>query len=200
MLAAVLFDLDGVLIDSREAWFRLLNDATAHFGHPGIERAGFDARFGQGVQADAADFFGGMDPATLSAWFDAHFLDHAARVSVEPDAAAVLRALAQRRVATAIVTNSTSALAREIARGAGLEVDALVGGSDVARPKPAPDALLLACERLGAPPGQAWMVGDSRYDRDAAHAAGVPFVGYRCDGQRRIERLGELLSLAEQRA
>jgi len=193
--AAVLFDLDGVLIDSRPVWFELLNHAARHFRHPAIARGVFDACFGQGVEADARDFFGGMPPAELEAWFDAHFMDHAARLSVEPDAPAVFQALAGRGLATAIVTNSSRSLAAEIARAAGLEPDALVAAGDVLRAKPAPDPVLEACRRLDVAPAAAWLVGDSRFDREAAAAAGVRFLGYRTEGDPRIERLSELLFL-----
>ncbi|MGI9590967.1 MAG: HAD family hydrolase [Myxococcota bacterium] len=192
---AVLFDLDGVLIDSRPVWFELLNGAARHFGHPLLGREVFDASFGQGVEADANQFFGGMPPAELEAWFDAHFLDHADQICVEPDAGAVFQALSQRGLSRAVVTNSSRALAAEVLRAAGLEPDALVASSDVPRPKPAPDGLLRACQLLGVDASAARMVGDSRFDREAADAAGVPFVGYRTAGPRRIERLSELLFL-----
>ena len=191
--AAVLFDLDGVLIDSRPVWFELLNAAARHFGNPPIERAEFDASFGQGVEADSAQFFGGRSVRQLERWFERHFLDFADRLVVEPDAALVLGALGQRGVATAIVTNSSRALAAEVARGAGLEPDRLVSADEAGRPKPAPDGLWLACQRLGVATDAAWMVGDSRFDRDAARAAGLRFVGFRTAGEPRIERLAELL-------
>ena len=60
------------------------------------------------------------------------------------------------------------------------------------RAKPSPELLQLACRELCVEPGQAWMVGDSRFDRAAAPAAGVFFVGLGIDGDRRIERLAEL--------
>jgi phosphoglycolate phosphatase/AHBA synthesis associated protein len=194
--AAVLFDLDGVLIDSQDAWYHLLSAAAKALGHPAIPRDAFDACFGQGVEADAEQFFGGIDPAELEAYFDAHFLDHASHVLVNPDAAPVLNALSQRGIVHAVVTNTASALAKETLRGAGLEPDLIVGASDAAG-KPAPDMLWLACERLGVATADAWMVGDSRFDREAARAAGVSFVGYGVDGERRIERLTELLFLEE---
>ena len=194
MLAAVLFDLDGVLIDSRDAWYHLLCAASRHFGHPPMERAEFDACFGQGIEEDVKRF-PGLTIGDLSAYFDAHFLDHARHVLVNPDAAPVLQALGQRGIAHAVVTNTQSALAKETVRGAGLEPDLIIGASDVPRGKPAPDMVALACERLGVAPQQAILVGDSRYDRQAAAAAGVHFVGYGIDGDRRIERLTGLLHL-----
>jgi len=197
MLRAVLFDLDGVLIDSSDAWYHLLGAAARDLGHPPIHRADFDASFGQGVEADVAQFFPRSTPAELLAYFDAHFLDHAQHVLVNPEAAPVLQALAGRGIATAVVTNTGSALAKETVRGAGLEPDAIVGATDVASPKPAPDMVTLACERLGVSPAEALLVGDSRFDAEAARAAGVRFVGFGYAGDVRIERLSELLFLPE---
>ena len=71
----------------------------------------------------------------------------------------------------------------------------VIGADQVAHSKPAPDLLLLALERLKLPPGEALMVGDSRYDRGAAEAARVPFVGLGLDGDFRIEQLGALVRL-----
>lgn len=190
-LAAVLFDLDGVLIDSRDAWYHLLCAAAREFGHPPLPRDAFDASFGQGADADSEQFFGGMPAAALEAYFDAHFLDHARHVLVNPEAVPLMQALETRGIRHAVVTNTSTPLARETIRGAGLEPELIVGASD-AREKPAPDLLVLACERLGVAAADAWMVGDSRFDREAAAAAGIHFVGLGIDGDRRIERLFEL--------
>jgi phosphoglycolate phosphatase-like HAD superfamily hydrolase len=65
----------------------------------------------------------------------------------------------------------------------------------VPRAKPAPDLVLHACAKLGVAPSEAWMVGDSRFDRGAAEAAGVYFVGLGLDGQARIEQLEQLWPL-----
>jgi len=194
MIEAVLFDLDGVLIDSRDAWYQLLCAAARELGHRPLSRAEFDASFGQGVEADAAQFFPGTAPATLLEYFDAHFLDQARHVLVNPDAAPVMNALGCRGISQAVVTNTATALARETLRGAGLEPDLVVGTSDAAE-KPEPDMLLLACERLGASPGRALMVGDSRFDREAAAAARIRFAGYGTAGDLEIESLTDLLRL-----
>lgn len=196
MFEAVLFDLDGVLIESRDAWYHVLVAAARAFGHPAMPRETFDANFGQGIEEDMK-FFPGCSVAELEAYLEAHFLDHVDRVVVNADAAPVLQALAQRGAKTAIVTNTQTALAKETVRGAGLEPDLVIGANDVAHEKPAADMLLLACERLGVSPARAVMVGDSRFDREAALAAEVRFLGYGIDGNPRIERLTELLFLGE---
>lgn len=161
-----------------------------------LPRIEFDASFGQSVEADGEQFFPGTPTETLLDFFDAHFLDHARHVVVNPDAEPVLNALAYKRIRRGVVTNTATALARETIRAAGLEPDEIVGTSD-GPAKPDPAMLLLACARLGVAPERAWMVGDSRFDRDAAKAAGIRFCGYGIDGELRILALRELISLPE---
>jgi phosphoglycolate phosphatase len=59
--------------------------------------------------------------------------------------------------------------------GLGRAFDVIVGAEDVARHKPAPDALLLAASRLGVDPGETLYAGDSLVDAEAARQARTPF-------------------------
>jgi beta-phosphoglucomutase-like phosphatase (HAD superfamily) len=59
----------------------------------------------------------------------------------------------------------------------------VVTSRDVQRPKPHPDMLLLAAERLALAPGEVLFVGDSELDREAAQGAGMPFIAYKGDGE-----------------
>ena len=97
-------------------------------------------------------------------------------MSVPPQAAnAILDQLAADRRPTAVVTNSPRDVATEILEHANFRVGRLVSGTDVPSPKPAPDVLLLACEQLEVSPGEAWMVGDTEYDRRAASGAAAAY-------------------------
>lgn len=194
-MKAVLFDLDGVLVDSREVWFQVMRAAAGHFGHPDISRAGFDRTFGQGVDADIREFMPGTAYADLDRYYDEHFMDHAEHFRSDPGGPAVLAGLRQAGVRTAVVTNTSTPLATDILTRVGLEPDALVGSSDVEQAKPAPDMVLLGLERLGVGAADAMMVGDSAYDRDAAGAAGVHFLGYNgIEGDETLASLEELLT------
>jgi len=195
-LRAVLWDLDGVLVDSYEVWFELLRATARALGGVVVSRERFAAGWGQGIEKDVELFFPHSSVAEVEAHYHAHFMEHAAHLRVDPDARLVVARLRELGLAQALITNTPGPLAREIVAAAGLALDAVVGGTDVAAGKPAPDMVLEAARRLGVGTAEAWVVGDSRYDRDAAAAAGVRFVGLRTDGERRIERLTELLDLA----
>ena len=177
MINAVLFDLDGVLLDSFEAWASLVDAAARHFGHPPVTREGFRAVYGQPTQSDIDRFFPDQTVESVEAYYEAHFAEHADAAEVAPGAAGVLAALDGRGVPTAVITNTPSGLARQMLESASLAPNAVVGGSDVPNAKPAPDMIFRACEVLGVEPWDALVVGDSPSDKQAAAAAGAPFAG-----------------------
>ena len=196
-LAAVLFDMDGVLLRSEEAWLHVLEEAGRHFRGRPVTREEFQPTFGQGTEADVRVFALGCTPDELNAFYAAHLPRFATGVWVNPEARPVLEALGRRGLKRAVVTNTTTALARALLGAARLEglFEALSCADQVALAKPAPDLLLHALGQLGLEPHRALMVGDSRFDRGAASAARVRFVGFGLDGDVRIESLGELLAL-----
>jgi HAD superfamily hydrolase (TIGR01509 family) len=184
-----------VLVDSYEVWFHVLNHGTREFGTPPVTRDVFAAGWGQGIERDVERFFPERSVAEVEDFYHANFMSHAAHMRIDPDAGRVIARLRSAGLGQALITNTPGPLAKEILRHARLELDAVVGGTDVPAGKPAPDMVLEACRRLGVTPRAAVVVGDSRYDRDAAAAAAVCFVGLRIDGDARIERLSELPDL-----
>ena len=192
---AVLFDMDGVLVDSFEAWVHLVNATARHFGCPPVGREQFRAVYGQPTEEDIRMFFPGRTVTEVEDFYDAHFGDYTEHVEANPDAPGVLAALRRMGLGVAVITNTPSPLARRILEGLGLAPDELVGGSDVPAAKPAPDMVLRACGLLGVAPAEALVVGDSAYDRQAAAAAGVRFAGLGIDGDVRLARLGDVVDL-----
>jgi HAD superfamily hydrolase (TIGR01509 family) len=177
---AVLFDLDGVLVDTYEAWYALVQATARHFGAPEVTRPAFDATWGQSVEDDTRLLVPGPTVAQVSAHYAAHFRDHVGAVVANPEARRTLEGLRTRGIVSACVTNSPAPLAREILAAAGLDgrLDTVVAAGDVPHPKPAPDMVLAACERLGVRPERSVLVGDSRFDEEAARAAEVRFVSF----------------------
>jgi phosphoglycolate phosphatase-like HAD superfamily hydrolase len=83
-----------------------------------------------------------------------------------------------RGLPLACVTNKPGSFATELLRRKGLlgSFTHVFGGEAFARRKPDPMPLLETCRALGTAPAETWMVGDSRNDAEAAHAAGCPLV------------------------
>jgi len=179
-LQAILFDMDGVLVDSFEMWLGILNDVALSVGTAPITRPALQAAFGQGVEKDVQVFYPGLDVAALCAAYDEATGRHLGRMVPHPQARAALLSLRERGLHTAIVTNTQTSLATEILKGCGIFdlVDVLSAMQAGVREKPHPDLLLRAMQALGVRKGACIMVGDTEYDACSAKAAGVTFVQY----------------------
>jgi HAD superfamily hydrolase (TIGR01509 family) len=102
--------------------------------------------------------------------------DHAAAHStLNPGCEELLRAVRDRRLATALITRNSRRSVETVLARHGLSFDVLVTREDV-RHKPHPEPLYHACRLLKIPPADAWMIGDGQYDIEAGLAAGVPTV------------------------
>ncbi len=197
MPEAVLFDLDGVLVHSAEAWFRTMVATAKGLGCPPPARAAFYRTFGQGIEVDAEQFYGGRDPEEVAAAYARHYPAHLGAVEVDPAALRVLAAVREQGLGTAIVTNSPRPVAEAVLERHGLAVDVLVTATDVPQEKPAPDEVLAACAGLGVVPAAALLVGDTVTDRAAARAAEVEFAGLRVEGDHRLPDLDALPGLVD---
>jgi phosphoglycolate phosphatase/AHBA synthesis associated protein len=193
LMRGVLFDMDGVLVKSEEVWFRVVEAAGVRFRGRAITRDEFFPTFGQGTAADIPVFGLSCTTAELDAFYVTHFVEHLDAMWVNPDARPLLERLKTAGVKLALVTNTVAPLAQRILSQAKLEglFDALATADRVAHAKPAPDLVLLALKELGVAASEAGMVGDSKYDRQAAGAAGVRFFGLGLDGDVRLERLSD---------
>jgi HAD superfamily hydrolase (TIGR01549 family) len=195
---AVLFDMDGVLLESFDAWAALMDATARHFGHAPVTPEAFRAVYGQPTSEDVRIFFPSQTVERVEAYYEAHFAEHAAAARVNPAAAGVLERLRLKGYRTAVITNTPSPLARQMLAAAGLEPDAIIGGSDVPEPKPAPDIIFHACALLGVEPWDVLVVGDSAYDQQAAAGAGAPFAGIGgIEGNFTISALEQVVDIVE---
>jgi HAD superfamily hydrolase (TIGR01509 family) len=196
---AVLFDLDGVLVDSQRYWFLLFNQALVHFGHRPVTRRTFGLHWGQSTAEDVRIFMPERTVAEVRRYFQRHQSDSSGLFRVPARVRPALNGLRQRRLKLACVTNSHRRITRRELAATGLRryFTVIVTADDVRRPKPAPDMLRAACRRLGVKPGQVLFVGDTRTDELAARRGGCRFIGYRYPARVTIRDLSRLLAIVD---
>ncbi|MGN6362214.1 MAG: HAD family hydrolase [Thermomicrobiales bacterium] len=172
---AVLFDLDGTLLDSVELIVQSYTHAvTTHLGGP-VDRDGVLATIGLPLGPILEALAPGQG-ALLLETYRAYMSEHHDRMArLFPGAGETLRALRARGYQLGIVTSKSRASARLAFDLFALEtlVDVTVCFDEVSRPKPAPDPLLAAAARLGVAPAACLYVGDTPHDMQAAQAAGM---------------------------
>jgi N-acetyl-D-muramate 6-phosphate phosphatase len=211
---AVLFDLDGTLIDSAPDLGGAGNDLRAQRGLPALPLADFRPMTGAGARGmlTIALQIGPGHP-DFPALKDEYLALYEARMTrltrVFDDMAPVLDALDAAGLPWGIVTNKHSRFAAPVvdATGLALRSRVLVCGDTTPHAKPHPEPLLEAARRMGVEPARCLYVGDDLRDVQAGRAAGMGTVavawGYLGQGEpidawgadHRINFPAELLKL-----
>lgn len=178
---ALVFDLDGTLVDSREDIAAACNAALAAVGRAGLPLPALLPMIGDGARSlvvralAAAD--APRDEAVVADALDAfrdYYLAH-------PCTATRLLPGAERALGTglptALVTNKLRDVADRVLQGLGIadRFRAVRGGGDVPL-KPAPDGVAAVLAELGVAAGDAWMIGDGPQDVFAGRHAGCVTV------------------------
>lgn len=183
---AILFDLDGTLVDTApdlaaatDAALKLQGrppigiDAVRHMvgdGAAALVRRGLEAT--GGIPSD--DFY----KATLAAFFDHYGANLAVNSRPFPGVLASLDALRAEGYRLAVCTNKAERFSLDLLQQLGMTdmFDAIIGGDTLPVRKPDPGHLFGTIGRIGCPVGWAAMVGDSANDVNAAKAARLPVV------------------------
>jgi len=183
----VLFDLDGTLIDSAAGIAEAVNRTLRELGHAREDPAVVRGWIGDGARLllhralahAGADLPDGAGFDAAYAVLMRHYGESLPLQAVAyPGADAALRGLRARGVRTALCTNKPERFIAPLLDALAWPAlfDAIVGGDTLSERKPSPAPLLHLAGRFGVAPADALMVGDSRTDADAAHAAGMPLL------------------------
>jgi pyrophosphatase PpaX len=173
---AVLFDLDGTLVDTVPFILRSVRHAFEGYGRCPTD-AEWIAGIGTPLLTQLASF--ARSPEDVQPLFERYrsfWLEHHDRETrCFPGARAVVEALAREGHPIGVVTAKQERGAVRTLGHTGLLplVNAIVGADSCANAKPHPEPVLLALSRLGRPPSEAVLFGDSPHDLAAAKAAGV---------------------------
>lgn len=198
-LKAVIFDKDGVLIDTEPGIVLATQKTLEHFGGKAEWYSLEDRIWSGGI------------PAKIT--FEKLFKEHNMEVNVDEvnefyhnyhieflnqnpvkvfeGVKELLAALKNEGVKIAVATGSNKIKSDLNLKQAGLEnvFDTTVTSDEVVNPKPAPDSFLEAAKRVGADPSESVVVGDSHNDRLGAKGAGMKFVLIRHTYEKQIDNM-----------
>jgi phosphoglycolate phosphatase len=176
---ALLLDLDGTLVDSRDDIATSLNAALAVHGIAPLEQSRVYPMIGDGARVLVTRALVAAEGSTSNVHVEAvletlktHYTEHPCVRTKLLDGAREIFACG---VPTAVITNKPRAVTERLLAALDLAPVALWAADGPL--KPAPDSVLSVCEQLGVAPHDAWMIGDGPQDIGAGKAAGAFTVG-----------------------
>jgi HAD superfamily hydrolase (TIGR01509 family) len=193
---AILFDMDGVLVDSLDAWLISLNSALKRYHHKQITREEFIEKYW------GHDLYDNLDRMGLSHeigdFCNSIYSEHVHAIKIYPDTRDTLKRLKDYK--KGIITNTPRDCTMQILKQFDIEqyFDSVITSDDVDKAKPDPEIVLKACAALGVKPKDSIMVGDTESDVQAGKAAGCTVIGIQIQADYTIERLSQLREMLNQ--
>ncbi|RUO81376.1 phosphoglycolate phosphatase [Idiomarina tyrosinivorans] len=174
---AVLFDLDGTLLDTAPDLGAALNQVLRDHGQAEVAEQHYTPLASHGakglLQLGFGEFYHANQQALRKAFLAAYQNNIAQHTRLYDGVEEVLNGLAERRIKVAIVTNKPAFLTEQLLPyfASLATIDVVVSGDTLAEAKPSPAPLLYAAEQLGVDAKQCWYVGDAERDMQAGKAA-----------------------------
>jgi HAD superfamily hydrolase (TIGR01509 family) len=181
-LDLVIFDCDGVLVDSEPLALRVCVELGAELGWPLTEKEIIDRFLGRSERAVRAQIEERLGPEAADRWETLYRERLNAAIDTElTEVDGISEALDALTLPSCIASSGSHAKMRRTLTRTGLYerfAGRIFSASEVERGKPAPDLFLHAASRLGVAPERCAVVEDSQYGVRAARAAGMRCFGY----------------------
>jgi HAD superfamily hydrolase (TIGR01509 family) len=196
----VIYDCDGVLLDTLDSNYIFYNSVMEFLGRPHLDREDLAARAVLHTYSfnNVMEHLFAGDDRKEEAWEFAktiRYKDLAPFMRIEDGLVETLEKL-KGSVSLAVCTNRATSMDM-IIEDFGLTgyFSCVMTAAKVANPKPHPEPLFKVLDHYGLQPHEALFVGDSEVDRLSAHGAGVPFLAYKSNlhGATRIDHHTEIL-------
>lgn len=177
---AVLFDLDGTLLDTAPDLLAVTNILRARRGLPPIPMNGFRAQVSRGARAmlsvglpDFTVMAAEQQARVVEEFLAVYEADVFNETALFPGMAETLNALQSQDIALGIVTNKPVRMAEDLLAGMGLRArfGSVLGGDSLSQRKPHPLPVLTACGQLRVAPTRTLFLGDDARDIEAGRAA-----------------------------
>jgi HAD superfamily hydrolase (TIGR01509 family) len=200
-IRCVIYDCDGVIIDSLDANRRFYNSFRTRLGLPPVTAE--ELLYAHTHTVHEALHFLFPDPELISKALRLYSLvdpeDSFRQLKLEPDIVPALARIKDRGILRAISTSRTTGMASILSRfGLELYFDLVVTACDVKNPKPDPESVEMILRKFLLSRSETVLVGDSENDLQTALAAGIKFVAYKntgLAGDAHIENHLEILNL-----
>lgn len=181
-IRAVLFDLDGTLVDSLEDLTAAVNHIRSAFSHPPLAADAVRLKIGKGARNLVQQTLPGTTDAdidrALNLFLEFNRQHIADRSRLYPGIADLLRDVSARNIKLAVISNKNEDLSSLILQALGINdlFETVCGGDSYPERKPSPLPLLKVAEILGVAPHECIMVGDSINDIQAAQRANIASI------------------------
>lgn len=178
----IIFDCDGVLIDSERIAVRVHVAVGAELGWPLTETEVIDKFIGRSLVSNAEQIAAHVGPHQATRWLERFERLHRAAVDAElTPVAGIPEVLDTLTLSSCVASSGTHDTMRHTLGRTGIYPrfeGRIFSASEVAHGKPAPDLFLHAAEQMGVHPSACIVVEDSKYGIQAARAAGMRALGY----------------------
>jgi len=198
MIKGIIFDMDGVLFESLNAWFKLFNKTLKEFCFKKITKKEFLKNcWSVDSSIIVPRYFPGKRIKAVTDYYKKHFFDFMEYIKLMPDVKETLAGLRNKGLKLAIATNTYKKQAEGILKKLGLYsyFDVVVAADEVKKGKPSPYMILEALKRLKLEMDEIYFIGDTAIDIETCKNAKCRIIGFKIEGDKKVDELKELLRL-----